>query len=186
MQQTHARHRFVAPSVLSLVILAMLALAGCGFHLQGASPLPAGIDSMYVDYNDDYRVGAPPLVETLQQRLREQGLLGEVDAPARLDIQRIDNRQRIVSVSPIDGRVAEYELTTRAVFDYSVNGATQLSNETLSVTRNYSFDDTERLAAEAEQRELLTSMHEELANLIFIRIARANDRLVPANSANAS
>ena len=112
----------------------------------------------------------------------EQGLLGAVDAPAQLDIQRLDNRQRIVSVSPIDGRVAEYELTTRVVFDYTVNGATQLSNETLSVTRNYSFDDTERLAAEAEQRDLLTSMHEELANLVFIRIARANDRLVAGDT----
>jgi len=186
MQHIRTRNlsaRTVAPVLFTLVVLA---LSGCGFHLQGASPLPQGIDAMYVDYNDDYRVGSPPLVERLQQRLREQGLLGEVDAPAQLDIQRIDNQQRIVSVSPIDGRVAEYELTTRVVFDYSVNGATQLSNETLSVTRNYSFDDTERLAAEAEQRELLTSMHEELANLMFVRIARANDRLVTGADDGAS
>ncbi|MES1926202.1 LPS assembly lipoprotein LptE [Salinisphaera sp. T31B1] len=171
---------------LALAGACMLVLSGCGFHLQGATPLPDGVDSMYVNYNDDYRVGDPPLVETLQQRLREQGLLGQVDAPAQLDIRRIDNQQRIVSVSPLDGRVAEYELTTRVVFDYTVNGATQLSNETLSVTRNYSFDDTERLAAEAEQRDLLTRMHEELANLIFTRIGTVNDTLVPASADTAS
>lgn len=170
---------------VAMLAVAAVALSGCGFHLQGASPLPAGVDAMYVSYNDDYRVGDPPLVQTLQQRLRERGLLGAVDAPATLDIQRIDNRQRVVSVSPLDGRVAEYELTTQVAFDYRVNGADQLNNETLSVTRNYSFDDTERLAAEAEQRALLTTMHEELANLILLRIAGANDRLA-AKAADAS
>ncbi|GAB3680310.1 LPS-assembly lipoprotein LptE [Salinisphaera aquimarina] len=182
--KTRAPARFGLWAMLTLV--AGLGLAGCGFHLQGASPLPKGIDAMYVSYNDDYRVGDPPLVETLQQRLRERGLLGEVDAPAQLDIQRIDNRQRIVSVSPVDGRVAEYELTTQVLFDYSVNGATQLANEQLSVTRDYSFDDTERLAAEAEQRDLLTSMHEELANLVLLRIADANGKLANHKKPDAS
>lgn len=152
-------------------------LSGCGFHLQGASPLPDGIERMYVNYSNNYRVGDPTLVETLKQRLRERGVLGEVDAPAQLDIDGIRDNQRIVSVSPLDGRVAEYELTTQVRFSYSVNGATQLAGETLSVTRNYSFDDTERLAAESEQRDLLTSMHNELANLILLRIANSNDKL---------
>ena len=94
-----------------------------------------------------------------------------------LDIEEIDNRQRIVSVSPVDGRVAEYELTTEVSFDYDVKGASQLQNETLKISRNYSFDNTERLGAEQEQSELLTSMHEELAHLILLRVATANDRL---------
>ena len=160
------------------VLIALTAmLAGCGFHLMGASPLPDGIDRMYVSYSDNYRVGDPPLVETLRQRLRERHVLGDSSAPARLAIDEIDNRQRIVSVSPVDGQVAEYELTTEVAFDYEVNGATQLDNETLSVTRSYSFDNTERLGAEQEQSELLTSMHEELANLILLRVASANEKL---------
>jgi LPS-assembly lipoprotein len=163
--------------LLGLFALASVMLGGCGFHLQGGSPLPDGIDTMYVSYSNDYRVGDPPLVETLRQRLRERHILGDIGAPARLAIEEIDNRQRIVSVSPIDGRVAEYELTSVVLFDYDVNGANQLENETLKVSRNYSFDDTERLSAEQEQSELLTSMHEELANLILLRVATANDKL---------
>ena len=73
--------------------------------------------------------------------------------------------------------MAEYELTTTVVFDYTVNDATQLQNEKLSVSRSYSFDNTERLAAEQEQRELLTAMHEELSNLILLRVATANEKL---------
>lgn len=181
MKKTNAvtgRRRLNARAALTVLLAtgAML-LAGCGFHLQGASPLPDGIQSMYVSYSDDYRVGDPPLVETLRQRLRERGVLGQANAPARLDIEEIENRQRIVSVSPVDGRVAEYELTTAVSFDYDVKGASQLRNETLRISRNYSFDNTERLGAEQEQRELLTSMHEELANLILLRVASANDKL---------
>lgn len=154
-----------------------LLLAGCGFHMMGASPLPEGVDRMYVSYSDDYQVGDPPLVETLRQRLRERHVLGDSGAPARLAIRGIENRQRIISVSPVDGQVAEYELTTTVVFDYTVNDASQLQNERLSVSRSYSFDNTERLAAEQEQRELLTAMHEELSNLILLRVATANEKL---------
>ena len=175
--RTMRSHNRMRGGVLALLAGVGMLLAGCGFHLQGASPLPDGIESMYVSYNDDYRVGDPPMVETLRQRLGERGVLGEVDAPARLDIDEIDNRQRIVSVSPVDGRVAEYELTTEVSFDYDVKGASQLQNETLKISRNYSFDNTERLGAEQEQSELLTSMHEELAHLILLRVATANDRL---------
>lgn len=173
-----ASHRFSCrrPGLVGLLALAGVMLAGCGFHLQGASPLPNGIDTMYVSYSDDYRVGDPPLVETLRQRLRERHALGDTSAPARLAIEAIGNSQRIVSVSPVDGRVAEYEVTTQVVFDYDVNGASQLDNETLKISRNYSFDDTERLAAEQEQSELLTDMHKELANLILLRVATANDK----------
>ena len=160
----------------------ILVLAGCGFHLQGNSPLPEGIDAMDVTYSDDYRAGEPPLVTDLRQRLRERGVLGESDAPARLHIRNVENQQAILTVSPVDGRVSEYELTARAVFDYSVNGADQLSGQQMSITRDYSFNDTERLAAEAEQRDLLESMQQELANLILLRIAEINGRLAPLQS----
>ena len=181
MKKTNAvttRRRLNARAALTVLLATgAVLLAGCGFHLQGASPLPDGIQSMYVSYSDDYRVGDPPLVETLRQRLRERGVLGQANAPARLNIEEIENRQRVVSVSPVDGRVAEYELTTEVSFDYDVKGASQLQNETLRTSRNYSFDNTERLSAEQEQSELLTSMHEELANLILLRVASANDKL---------
>lgn len=173
MTQLQRKTRYRS-GLIGLLVLASALLGGCGFHLQGASPLPDGIDTMYVSYSDDYRVGDPPLVDTLRQRLRERHILGDISAPARLAIEDIDNRQRIVSVSPIDGRVAEYELTSVVSFDYDVNGANQLENETLKVRRSYSFDDTERLSAEQEQSELLTSMHEELANMILLRVATAN------------
>lgn len=163
-------------------LLTLFALAGCGFHLQGASPLPQGISSMHVSYTSNYTVGDPPLVSALKQRLRRQHLLGDIDAPAQLDIVGVDNSQRIVSVSPVDGDAAEYALTTQVVFNYSVNGAEQLSGETLSATRDYSVSDTQRLSSEGQRQQTLTQMQNDLANLIFERIARVNDKLDTAST----
>ncbi|MES1954671.1 LPS assembly lipoprotein LptE [Salinisphaera hydrothermalis] len=167
-----ARH-----AVWVLAVLALCALAGCGFHLQGASPLPKGISSMYVSYHDNYRVGDPPVVAALKQRLRRQHLLGDADAPAQLDIVNVENSQRVVSVSPVDGNAAEYAVTTQVVFNYSVNGAEQLSGATLSTTRNYSVSANQRLSSEGERDELLKGMQQDLANLILERIAQANQKL---------
>lgn len=158
-------------------VLALFALAGCGFHLQGASPLPDGISSMHVSYTDNYRVGDPPLVTTLKERLRRQHLLGDIGAPAELDIVSVNNSQHIASVSPVNGDAAEYALTTQVVFNYSVNDVEQLSGETLSTTRYYTVSDTQRLSSEGQRGQTLTQMQRDLANLILARIARANDKL---------
>ncbi len=157
--------------------VATIALSGCGFHLQGDSPLPPDIGAMGVTYSSRYRVGDPPLVTTLRQRLRERGLLGAAGASAQLYIHSIDNQQRVLSVSPIDGDVAEYALTTQVVFDYRVNDAPRMANQTLSVTRDYSFNDTQRLATESERRDLLTAMQKELAHLVLLRIAEVDHRV---------
>lgn len=153
-----------------LALLLVLLLAGCGFHLQGDYQLPEGVDALYVAYDNAYQPGEPPLVEALQRRLRTRGVLGGADANARLAITAIDNGRRIVSISPIDGGVAEYELRSSAVFDYIVDGKAILSGERFTVTRFYSYNDTARLAAEAEQHDLLTRMHEQLADRILFRI----------------
>lgn len=165
-----------------LVIGLLLGLSGCGFHLQGKSPLPDGVNSMYVSYSDNYRVETPPLVTTLRERLRRQDLLGDSDAPAQLVIHGLTNSQRLMSVSPVDSDAAEYQLTSTVRFSYRVNGADQLSDQKLSASRNYSVDQNQRLSSDSEQQSLLTSMQKQLANLIFIRIARANGKLVTPDS----
>ncbi|WP_423821328.1 LPS assembly lipoprotein LptE [Salinisphaera sp. SPP-AMP-43] len=162
-----------------------VALAGCGFHMQGATPLPQGIDAMHVAYHNDYRVGDPPVVSALKQRLRRQHLLGSIDAAAQLEIASIQTSQRVVSVSPVNGDAAEVAITTRVVFNYSVNDADQLSGETLSATRNFSIDDTQRLSSEEQRNRLLSDMQQNLANLILERVAQSNRKLAGGSDAGS-
>lgn len=158
----------------ALLVLAML--AGCGFHLQGTSPLPQGIKAMHVSFHSNYRVGEPPLVSALKQRLRRQHLLGDRDAPAELHIVSVKNRRRTMSISPVNGDTAEYALTTRVVFNYSVNGKRKLSGKSLSLTRDYTISDTQLLSSEGERRRLRTAMQQDLADLILTQIAASGNK----------
>ena len=158
------------------VLMASLLLAGCGFHMQGTSPLPEGVGKLHVSYHDNYRVGEPPLVNALKQRLRRQHLLGGTNAPARLTIKSLEEGERVVAVSPVGADAAVYEVVVQVVFDYSVNGKPVLKDEKLSTSRNYSVSDTQRLAQEEEKDNLLEQMQQELANLILTRIAIATEQ----------
>lgn len=159
-----------------VVFVATLLLGGCGFHLQGAYRLPEGVEALNVVYSNAYRVGDPPLIDALKQRLRAGGKLGGAGADARLVIERIDNDRDVMSISPIDGSVAEYELHSEVVFDYIVAGRTLLDDERFSVTRFYSNSDTTSLAAGAERRELLARMQARLADRMLFRIKQVTAR----------
>lgn len=159
-------------SAAIVVTLALaLPLAGCGFRLQGAAPLPAGVDDVRIVHQQPYRVAEPPLVLILERRLRARGALGGADAGAVLRIAELNSRRRLLAVSPEDARGAVYELETEVVFDFLVDGETRLTHESLTVRREYSVDDTARLAAEAEREDLIEAMHAELANLILLALA---------------
>lgn len=171
-------------------LLAALALApalgGCGFHLQGASPLPRGIDKLSVSYHDNYTVGDPEVVTALRERLRRQHLLGSDDAPAALDIVSVQRSQRTIAVSPIDGDSAVYELSVRVVFNYSVRGSRQLTGATVAATRDYTADATQRLSSDDERYHTLDQMQDDLANRILERIARHNDQLATSAATDAA
>ncbi|WP_147418188.1 LPS assembly lipoprotein LptE [Salinisphaera sp. Q1T1-3] len=171
---------------LAVGSLLLLWLAGCGFHLQGANPLPKGIDRMDVTYHDDYSVGDPELVTALRQRLRRRHLLGDGGAPAELRIVSVQSNQRTVAVSPVDGDSSVYEVTVRAIFNYSVRGADQLTGETVVDSREYTSDATQQLSSDDERRHLLNQMQEDLANRVLERIARHNQRDVGATGDPAS
>jgi len=157
-----------------LPVACALLLVGCGFHLQGSHHLPAGIDSMYVAYHSNYRATIPPVVKALRQRLRTGHQLGDASAKARLVVKRIKNSRHIVSISPIDGRAAEYELRSEVTFDYIVDGKALVNNQHFTVTRYYSYNDAARLAEDAERRDLTARMQQQLADRILFRIQQVN------------
>lgn len=159
---------------LCVALLLLTLVAGCGFHLQGSYHPPEGVDGVYVVYHNAYQPGEPPLVDSLQQRLRMLGILGGPGADVRLVIRSVSTRRSGVSISPIDSDTVEYRLQSSVVFDYIVNNRQVLTDEQFSVTRYYSYNDTARLAAEAERRDLRKSMQDQLADRIMFRISNVD------------
>lgn len=166
---------------LLAVGLLILAVTGCGFHLQGQYAPPVGVDDVYVAYRNAYKPGEPPLVDALQHRLRMLEALGGPTADARIVIRSVSTTREGVSVSPIDGDTVEYRLRTAVVFDYLVNNQAVLSGQRFATTRLYSYNDSARLAAAAQRREINADMQRQLVNRILFRIKNAAQEEAASN-----
>ncbi|MDT0636082.1 LPS assembly lipoprotein LptE [Spectribacter hydrogenooxidans] len=150
------------------VLLLTLWLSACGFHMAG-SVAGSGLDGLQVEYEQRYRVLPPPLIDVLRERTGG----GDGQASARLVIRGIDDTRRVLSVSPQDGRANAFELISEASFDLIRDGETLLRDQQVSTQRDVGFDDSRRLAADAESRDLRAAMHAELADLILLRVETA-------------
>lgn len=153
-----------------VAILLLLLVTGCGFHLAGSG---AVLENVRVVYEQPYQVVPPPLIDALNQRLA--GGDG-AEYNARLVVHDIQTVQRVAAISPADGRATAYQLVTTVHFDFVVEGETLLRDQALSARRVYSFDNSQRLAANRERRELQAAMQRELADLMLLRADTVLDR----------
>lgn len=156
-----------------LACACLLALAGCGFHWKGGRPLAPELADVYLQVTSGDVIQSR-LEESLRTQLKRRGsrVVYDSQARGRLAVMRLEEETRVLSVGPT-GKGIEYEIETTVDFDYSVDGRLRVPRQTLTVLRDYSFDDSQVLASEAERRQLRREMHEELADLILLRIDAA-------------
>jgi LPS-assembly lipoprotein len=153
-----------------LLIGCLLTLSACGFQLRGdyqfafatlALEAPAGV----------------PVALELRRQLGQLSNLKLVDigqSPAvRLRILENANEKRILSLSA-GGRVREFQLEQRLRFDLlDAKGENLLPPDFIIVTRDFTFNDTQALAKEGEERMLLIDMQADLINQLLRRLNSA-------------
>ena len=166
---------------------ATLLLAGCGFHLAGKRPLPPALASVYIDSVMPYQVSEPPLETALRAGLRRRGadVAGEMDkAKTIVRLSEMKDRREVLSVGP-DGKASEYLLVSSVRYEVISGGRALLPPDTLSASRDYSFQPAQVLAKEAEEQRLREFIQGELAELIMLRLeaklARVGDPAAPAD-----
>src|SRR5262245_33320608 len=145
-----------------------LALAGCGFHLQGAGTLPPAMTRTYVDTDRPHSVFLQSLTDVLRQRGAEV-LEAPAEGAAVLDISLDETGQRVLSVSARN-IPREYEIYYAVTFSLRVGAESLISNESFVVTRAYTYDETEVLAKAAEEEILREALAEDLARRVMQRI----------------
>jgi LPS-assembly lipoprotein len=160
-----SRRTFIA----SLVVLpAAVVLAGCGFRLRGPQPLP--FDKLYV---------AGDLTTPFGAALRQQIAAGadtrvvsdEGEADARLEILRNNRSRDILSLTGA-GRVREYQLTQTVVFRVVDRAGDELlPASSVTVRREYNFDDEQIIAREQEEALLIRDMEDDIVQQILRRMA---------------
>jgi LPS-assembly lipoprotein len=143
-------------------------LAGCGFHLQGAGTLPSSMARTYVETERPHSEFLVNLTDVLKQRGAEV-LAAPVDGAAVLDITSDETGQRVLSVSARN-IPREYEVYYAVTFSLRVGTQSLISNESLVVTRAYTYDETQVLAKAAEEEILRRALAEDLARRVMQRI----------------
>lgn len=161
LQKLTQRHMIYWFSMLTLSVM----LTACGFHLRQPSPIAF----------KTVQIKGTTLINTaLKKLLIEQGVkvvTEAEEAELQLELLKEENEQRILSLSGT-GVVREYELY------YRVQYRTKLASEatwTLPLVmegrRDYTYNDANLLAKQAEQKLLTDSMQTDVLNGIMRRLS---------------
>jgi LPS-assembly lipoprotein len=169
---------------LSVVAAAAALLGGCGFALQGSTPLPAVVATVQLDAADD----RTPFAQALRRRLGASGATlaprgaagaaaagagtagAETAGIAVLRIERDEVLERVASVSARN-IPREYELTQVVRFSLDAGGTRRISSAEVSASRSLTFDERRALAKEREREQLREALADEVAGVVLQRVA---------------
>jgi LPS-assembly lipoprotein len=155
----------------ALVMMAALTIvSGCGFRLQGRTPLPAPLKVTYVIAPNDQTEFVQGLRKAL---ITNGGKLAEdsTNATGTVRILTDDVSSKILSVS-VNNIPREYELTYTVEFSVSSKDTELLPAQKVSLTRDYSFDERTLLAKENEAAILREGMARDLVDIVMRRLSR--------------
>ena len=150
------------------IIVGACALSACGFRLAGSDPLPAVMARPFLSLKDPYT----DFSREFEHQLKSSGAspqLTRESATATVEVTKDLVEQRTLAVSA-KNIPTEYELTYTVTF--SVRGAAKelLAPQTISLSKDFSFDETLQLAKEHEADILRQQMARDLVSIAMRRL----------------
>lgn len=156
---------------VSIVLCLLLFTSACGFTLRGAALLPATMTRVHLRAADLNSA----LVQKLEQALRQAGadVAPESEgATVTLHVLSDDADERVLSVSA-RGQPQEYELYHTVTFEMYDDAGRVLEPITLTLTRDYFFDEQDILGKAEDAEFLRDALAEDVARTIVRRAALA-------------
>jgi LPS-assembly lipoprotein len=154
---------------LWLIGVLAVSLAGCGFHLEGRTPLPESMKRAFVQATDMQT----DFAQSLRKALLTSGSRPPSDkktASSIVNIIKDDVVRRTLSVSA-QNKPNEYEITYTVRFSVTAGDQELLAPQDISATRSYSFDETRLLAKEHEEAILRQAMAHDLADRVIRQLS---------------
>ncbi|WP_165371500.1 LPS assembly lipoprotein LptE [Pseudolysobacter antarcticus] len=154
---------------LSLLSLLALTLVGCGFQLRGEAQLPPGMQRVIVVSADAFS----PLKRNLEDSLRRSGATVEEksgDGIAELKLPVVTISPEVSSVG-IAQHVREFVMVYHVELEVvNSEGKIIVPKQTVELTRDFTFDDTQALGIGVEQDELKRQMQRDMVQSVMRRI----------------
>jgi LPS-assembly lipoprotein len=150
------------------VLIAAGSLSACGFRLAGSDPLPAVMARPYLSLKDPYT----DFSREFEHQLKSSGAslqLAREGATATVDVTKDLVEQRTLAVSA-KNIPTEYELTYTVTFSVRGEGKELLAPQTISLSKDFSFDENLQLAKEHEADILRQQMARDLVSIAMRRL----------------
>ena len=152
-----------------LTLLLVTLVSACGFQLRGEYSLPVGMEKVYIQGDADGL-----LLRHLSQALRRSGVAvtKQIDAAsAVINIHQQSMDRRVLSVGG-NARVREYESLYKLIYSVRLKtGKILIDENTISLQRDSSFNETEVLGKEREETILQHDMQHQAARTILRRLS---------------
>lgn len=154
----------------ALALALALLLAGCGFQLRGTAALP--FDTLFVP-----PANVPGVALDLKRSIQSGTHTAVVDDPKKaqaiLEFSQETREKEILSIAA-NGRVREFQLRYRVAFRvHDGKGGEFLPLNTVQLTRDVTFNDSDVLAKESEEQLLYRDMQFDMVQQIMRRLATA-------------
>jgi len=147
----------------------VLALSGCGFRLQGRTPLPEPLKLTYIQPTDPQS----DFVQGLRKALISSGAhlaKTSTEASGVVRITKDEVKRTVLSVSG-SNTPREYEVTYTVRFSFSAGSKDLLPEQEVALSRDYSFDESILLAKEHEEAILREALARDLVGIVMRRLA---------------
>ncbi|MGA2399001.1 MAG: LPS assembly lipoprotein LptE [Steroidobacteraceae bacterium] len=154
----------------ALAVASILALFGCGFRLAGSERLPAVLAKPYLSVKDPYT----DFAREFERQLKSSGALlqpGRQDATATIEVTKDLVEQRTLAVSARN-IPTDYELRYTVTFEVKGPDALILAPQTITLSRDYSFEENVLLAKEHEADILRAQMARDLVTMAMRVLSR--------------
>lgn len=156
--------------VRALTVFGVAALCGCGFRLVGSDTLPGILARPYLVLKDPYT----DFSREFDHQLKGSGAtlqLVRANATATIEVTKDLVERRTLSVSALN-IPTEYELTYTVTFSVQGPDKELLAPQTISLSKDYSFEENVLLAKEHEADILRQQMARDLVEIAMRRLTR--------------
>ena len=152
-----------------LAIVGMLAVSACGFRLAGSEPLPAVLARPYLSLKDPYT----DFSREFEHQLKSAGAALQTvraNSTASIEVTKDLVEQRTLSVTS-QNIPTEYELVYTVTFSVRGPDKQLLAPQTISLAKDYSFEENALLAKENEADALRQQMARDLVGIAMHRLS---------------
>ena len=147
-------------SILGLILI----ISACGFQLRG--DIQANFDSISISG------GTSSFNKTLQRKFKQSGITISSASKAEKIVEIIKNNfTKTILTLTGTGAVSEYQLDYEVIYRFKNKDGLWNLPVTIEATRTYTYDDSDILAKDEEEKRLLSGMEDQLIKTMATQIS---------------